>query len=191
MPKICDLMEPLSATECSFIRQELFNFQKSDKVQRRSPWAAFGGSGAAVRPEQLWRNAGGPADGRARARKAQGGRADAEARDCVRRCVAGSGGTAGCRDSSGAWRLQLARRRPEWRKATEVKPLRGTLEVRSCSPLASEEEPPEILRRTPCGPLLEDTRQYPVEGGEGCDRGGPRKVNERRISGWAMWAERA
>ncbi|KAJ1138748.1 hypothetical protein NDU88_005129 [Pleurodeles waltl] len=30
------------------------------------------------------------------------------------------GGTAGPRDSSGAWRLQLARRRPERRKATEV-----------------------------------------------------------------------
>ncbi|KAJ1211016.1 hypothetical protein NDU88_006378 [Pleurodeles waltl] len=35
---------------------------------RKSPWAAFGGSAAA-----------------------QGGRADAEARDCIRRCVAGSG----------------------------------------------------------------------------------------------------
>ncbi|KAJ1164065.1 hypothetical protein NDU88_004512 [Pleurodeles waltl] len=170
---------------------------------RRSPWAAFGGSGAVVQPEQLWRDAGGPADGRARTRKAQGGRADAEARDCVRRCVAGSGavqdaeraggrggqrrllegcgwvrscaggysatrscrgtararsrwrgrggGAAGPRDSSGAWRLQLVRRRPERRKATEVKPLRGTLEVCSCSPLASEEEPSEILRRAPLG----------------------------------------
>ncbi|KAJ1191257.1 hypothetical protein NDU88_000573 [Pleurodeles waltl] len=44
---------------------------------RRSPWAVFGGSGAEVRPEQLWRDA--------------GGRADAEDHDCVQRCVAGSG----------------------------------------------------------------------------------------------------
>ncbi|KAJ1118156.1 hypothetical protein NDU88_006351 [Pleurodeles waltl] len=56
---------------------------------RRSPWTALGGSGAAVRLEQLRRDVGGPAVGRAR--KVQGGRADEEARDCSRRCVPGSG----------------------------------------------------------------------------------------------------
>ncbi|KAJ1161808.1 hypothetical protein NDU88_002289 [Pleurodeles waltl] len=58
---------------------------------RRSPWTALGGSGAAVRPEELRRDAGGPAVGRACARKVQGGRADAEARDCSQMCVPGSG----------------------------------------------------------------------------------------------------
>ncbi|KAJ1166292.1 hypothetical protein NDU88_006700 [Pleurodeles waltl] len=48
-------------------------------------------SGAAVRPEQLRRDAGGPAVGHARARKVQGGRADAGARGYGRRCVPGSG----------------------------------------------------------------------------------------------------
>ncbi|KAJ1092741.1 hypothetical protein NDU88_005851 [Pleurodeles waltl] len=60
-------------------------------VTMRSPWTALGSSGAAVRPEQLRRDTGGPAVGCARARKVQGGRADAEARDYGRRCVPGSG----------------------------------------------------------------------------------------------------
>ncbi|KAJ1160088.1 hypothetical protein NDU88_000590 [Pleurodeles waltl] len=49
----------------------------------------------------------------------------------------------------------------------------------------------EYLGGPSWGPLIENTRQHPVEDGEGCDRGGPRRVNERRLSGWAMWAERA
>ncbi|KAJ1152139.1 hypothetical protein NDU88_004916 [Pleurodeles waltl] len=69
----------------------------------------------------MWRDVGGPADRRTRARKAQGGRADAGARDYVRRCVAGSGAVqdaerAGGRGGPAARSIAAARprRRHRW-----------------------------------------------------------------------------
>ncbi|KAJ1210995.1 hypothetical protein NDU88_006357 [Pleurodeles waltl] len=105
----------------------------------------------------------------------------------LRRCR--GGGTAESRDFSGAWRLRRARKRPGRRQAIVVKPLKGPLRYVVALPWFLWRNRLEYLGGPP-GSLTEDTRQCPVEGGEGCDRGGPRRVKERRTFGWAVWAER-
>ncbi|KAJ1087557.1 hypothetical protein NDU88_000724 [Pleurodeles waltl] len=94
------------------------------------------------------------------------------------------------RDFSGAWRLRRARKRPGRRQAVVVKPLRGTLRFVVAHPWFLGRNRPENSGGPP-KPLTEDTRQCPVEGGEGCGRRGLRRVKERRSSGWEVWAERA
>ncbi|KAJ1101186.1 hypothetical protein NDU88_006258 [Pleurodeles waltl] len=214
------------------------NEKVPDSQSYWSPRAAFGGSGAAVRAEQPWRNAGGPADGRAC--KAQSGRADAEASYYIRRCVAESRAVQDAERADGGLRLLLEVcgrvRSCAWGlfgNVVESRPcgalgrggaaagrvplgpvihLRpggfngrgggpngdklpwgslsgGHLKFAAALPWLLGRCRPEYLGVPLWGPLIEDMRRYPVEGGEGCDRGGPRRVNERRLSGWIMWAE--
>ncbi|KAJ1156911.1 hypothetical protein NDU88_009628 [Pleurodeles waltl] len=73
----------------------------------------------------------------------------------LRRCR--GGGTAGPRDSSGAWRLRRARKRLGRRQAVVVKPLRGPLRFVVAFPWLPGGNCPEYLGGPP-GTLTEDTR---------------------------------
>ncbi|KAJ1084435.1 hypothetical protein NDU88_004583 [Pleurodeles waltl] len=110
---------------------------------RRSPWTALGGSGAAVRPEQLRRDADGTAVGHARARKVQGGRADAEARDCSWRCVAG------CGAAPGGYSVTRPSRGPVARSITVALPrrrTRGSTRLRTVKAVIAEGERAATIR---------------------------------------------
>ncbi|KAJ1081093.1 hypothetical protein NDU88_001277 [Pleurodeles waltl] len=68
-------------------------------------------------------------------------------------------GTAGPRDSSDSYKLP-------WGSLSG-----GYLKFAAALPWLRGRYHPEYLGGAPWGPLIEDTRRYPVEGGEGCDRG--------------------